>query len=247
MGAIGIMLGGLIGRVATTVSSRESIHEAIKQEIRSKHELSKEKADKITSLGTSYLWSSILCYRTIPWAIGLDILFIVAIISVITSPSFIFNVPFVVLVIIVITDIPLLIKGIGYYQKKADNYLKQNAHISVDDVLNRIQKTAEELVKAEAAAQEKEQSIIEQAKIEKTRKKLKHQCSDCGVTTKYGANYCSGCGKKIDWERLLSAKMTKQAKQEFCCDKCNTKLKYGMKYCPNCGKELDWPDGGSII
>ena len=75
MGAIGIMLGGLVGHVATTFSSRNSMHEAIEQEVYSNHQLEREKAAEITRRATSLIWSSILCYRLIPWAVGFDVFF----------------------------------------------------------------------------------------------------------------------------------------------------------------------------
>lgn len=237
MGAIGIIFGGLVGHVATTFSSRDSIHEAVEREVYSNRQLEREKAAEITRRATSLMWSSILCYRLIPWVVGFDVFFIIMILTIAGH-----NPPAIsyVYVVICTVAIPLLVKGTGYYMKKADDYLRQNINVSVDDIANRIEKEAKAIVRAEERAQKEREREVEQAKKEKARRSLKHQCSDCGTLTRYGANYCSGCGKKIDWEKLLNKKLIKNTKQEYCCNECGAKLKNGMRYCPGCGKELEW-------
>lgn len=130
--------------------------------------------------------------------------------------------------------ISLLIISNILYTRKANNELAK-ARLNLNKVL--------EIVEAEYKKEEKESSERAEAeKIEKKKKRLKYECKDCGTTTKYGSNYCSGCGKKINWDKLFDKKLQKTSYDKYICDKCDTKIKIGMKYCPGCGKELNWLD-----
>ena len=113
MGAFGTILGGLVDHAATTFSSRKSIHEAVEQEAYSNHQLEREKAAEITNRATSLIWSSILYYRLIPWAVGFDVIFIIAMIAAMAV-----SYEPIVFVVIGTIAIPLLVKGTGYYMKK---------------------------------------------------------------------------------------------------------------------------------
>lgn len=130
--------------------------------------------------------------------------------------------------------LPLLIISNMLYAKKADGELAK-AGLDLNKVLD--------IVEAEYKKKEKESfERAEAEELEKTKKKLKYECKDCGTTTKYGSNYCSGCGKKINWDKLLDKKLQKTSHTEYACDKCDAKIKLGMKYCPGCGEKLNWPD-----
>ena len=130
--------------------------------------------------------------------------------------------------------LPLLIISNILYAKKADGELAK-AGLDLNKMLD--------IVEAEYKKKEKESFERAEAEgLEKTKKRLKYECKDCGTTTKYGSNYCSGCGKKINWDKLLDKKLQKTSRNESACDKCDAKIKPGMKYCPGCGEKLNWPE-----
>lgn len=130
--------------------------------------------------------------------------------------------------------LPLLIISNILYAKKADGELAK-AGLDFNKVLD--------IVELEYKKKEKESfERAEAEELEKTKKRLKYECKDCGTTTKYGSNYCSGCGKKMNWDKLLDKKLQKTSHTEYACDKCDAKIKLGMKYCPGCGGKLNWPE-----
>jgi len=238
MGIVGHLIGATIDHAITTFASKDVIREAVEQEARSHQGLTQDKKDEIVKRATDLLWSSVLCQRMMPWAIFFDLAVIIITIEVMRNPfglTIPFIVYFIVFVVIALANIPLLIKGIIYYYLKADSYLKQNIHVGADGIVARIEKKAADIERKEAEA-------IEEEKREKIKKKLKYQCADCDQVTKYGANYCSGCGKKINWEKLIDEKLHGRKKHVYRCDSCDTEIKPGMKYCPGCGDELDWSE-----
>lgn len=237
MGMVGYLIGAAIDHAITTFSSKDVIRDAVKQEACSHHGLTQDEKDKIVKRATDLLWSSVLCQRMMPWAVFIDFAFIVSVVVfMVDSSGFSSSViPLIVFAIIATVNILLLIKGIKYYYLKADSYLKQSIHVGADDIAARIEKKVEEKARKEAEA-------IEEEKREKIKKKLKYRCADCNQVTKYGANYCSGCGKKINWEKLIDEKLHGRKKQVYRCDSCDAEIKPGMKYCPGCGDELDWSE-----
>ena len=233
------MIGHLVGDIIDVIVTKDTIRDAIERKALSRHKKPDE-AKELSKNATSLYYSAILCKKTYSW-VGIFGFFlgIGAVGAAISIGNYLGLIIYIIVVLIILA---LLVYGIYHYVAKADKYLMEQMNVSIEDIANMIQKEAEEAKEAEEKERiERKESRQEervQNKNERSKRKLTYECKKCKIVTKYGSKYCTGCGKKIDWDKLLKEEQDKNS--DYYCSGCGAEINSQMKYCPGCGKEISW-------